>query len=112
MEQLKIQKIDQAVLIFEAFEDHVAFGGEKKLEDVSSHDLNHIVLNYIRHHYVRGYNHVRFENQWQYFSWFSKVSRAIAKTYPFLEQTVEQQIRRKESKIALQQYASDEWESL
>lgn len=107
-----IPKIDHAVLLDRAFENHAYFGGEKTLEDVNEHDMNHILLNYIRHRLIEGYDLVRFEDQWQYFSWFAKISRDIAKVYPFLSLTVEQQIGRKESKIALRKYERDGWEEL
>lgn len=104
--------MDTAVLIARAFDEHERNGGEKTLEEASDHDVNHITLNYIRHRLIRGYDRVRFEDQWQYFMWFAKLNRRITKIYPFLEQTVEQQIKRKEAKISLQKYESDEWENL
>lgn len=112
MDDLRVPRIDHAVLLASAFEDHERFGGEKRLEDVSEHDMNHILLNYIRHKMIRGYNYTVFEDQWQYFSWFSWVNREIAKSYPFLRLTVEQQIARKEGKLRIQKWEREGWEEL
>lgn len=111
-EQVIVPKYNPPELIEQAFDDHARHGGEKTLEDCSIHDMNHILLNYIRHQMVRGYNYQQFEDQWQYFSWFCVINRKIAEVYPFLESTVEQQIRRKESKLVLQTYKGGEWEVL
>lgn len=112
MESIKVPKINHAELLADAFEDHERFGGEKRLEDVSDHDMNHILLNYIRHKMVRGYNYMVFEDQWQYFSWFSRINRSIAAAYPFLKLTAEQQINRKEGKLRVQRWEREGWEEL
>lgn len=112
MDDLKVPRVSPPILLAKAFEDHEKHGGDKRLDDVSEHDMNHILLNYIRHKLIHNYNEVSFEDQWQYFSWFSRINRKIAKVYPFLSQTVEQQIKRKEGKLVLQKYEREGWEEL
>lgn len=59
----------------------------------SARDIDHIVLNEIRHRAVVGYDTQKFDNDLEYLEYFTEVQKAIAVKYPFLRDTAERQIR-------------------
>lgn len=103
MKNITIRKLDRGILASEAIDEYnrLNSGNPLNLETVSSHKLDHIMLNYIRHHLVAEYHHLLakyfkdFGNNKIYFETYSKISYAIIEVYPFLKTAMYQQLHQK-----------------
>lgn len=93
-----VPRFDPTLLMVKAVENY-EWANRKKinLKTVQENQLNHIILNFIRHRIVKNYNadcrSPSFENEPSlYLEWFRAVNTEIANSYPFLKKVVGQQI--------------------
>lgn len=101
--KFKVPKIDPAQLIAKAIQDYEWLHSKKvNVDHLSEWNLNHILLNFIRHTMVRDYdkNCWTFKNNSEeYFYWFRAINNEIIVKYPFLKAVGSAQISRKRKEI-------------
>lgn len=74
------------------------------LDKIEESQLNHIMVNYIRHRLVEDYNKNYsspsfVEEPKLYYEWFKAINHEIGQVYPFLRDTIALQITHKRNQI-------------